>query len=82
MTENDLQQYVNQKIASGHFGTIEEFATEAIRVYRKLESDYDELRELIQNRIAQADAGLSTPLNIAAIKQQLKSELETDGNDD
>jgi hypothetical protein len=77
MTDSDLQQYVNQKIASGQFGTIEEFAAEAIRVYRKLEGEYGELQELVQSRIAQADAGLSSPLNISAIKQQLTREFET-----
>ena len=76
MTNSDLQQYVNQKIASGQFGTIEEFATEAIRVYRKLEGEHGELRELVHSRIVQADAGLSTPLDIAAIRQQLIREFE------
>jgi hypothetical protein len=74
MTDSDLQQYVNQKIASGQFGTIEEFAAEAIRVYRKLEAGYGELRELVQSRIAQADSDSTIPLNMAAIKQQLINE--------
>ncbi len=76
MTDSDLQQYVNQKIASGQFGTIEEFATEAIRVYRKLEGEYGELRALVQSRIAEADAGLSTSMNMAAIKEQLMREFD------
>ena len=40
MSDADLQNYVKQKIASGQFGTAEEFATEAIRVYRQIEQEY------------------------------------------
>lgn len=75
MTDSERERYVNQKIASGQFGTIEDFAAETIQVYRKLEGDYGELRELVQTRIAQADQGLTRPLDMAAIKQQLIKEL-------
>jgi len=78
MSDHDLQNYVDQKIASGQFGTAEEFATEAIRVYRKIESEYEHLRSDVQDRIAQADAGDVLPLDVDSIKRQLADELNAD----
>ncbi len=79
MNDADLQNYVNQKIASGEFGTPEEFATEAIRVYRQLEKDYRQLRDELSSRIEQADAGQVLPLDVDSIKDQLRQEISADG---
>ena len=75
---DDLEGYVNQKIASGQFGTAEEFATEAIRVYRKIENEYDQLRADVQEQIAKADAGDVLPLDVDAIKRELVEKSNTD----
>jgi Arc/MetJ-type ribon-helix-helix transcriptional regulator len=75
MNDNDLQTYVASKVASGQFGNAEEFAAEAIRVYRKIERDHAELCSAVQERIARADAGDLVPLDIDALKQQLTEEL-------
>jgi Arc/MetJ-type ribon-helix-helix transcriptional regulator len=79
MSDNDLQTYVASKVASGQFGNAEEFATEAIRVYRKIERDHAELCSAVQERIARADAGDLVPLDIDALKQQLAEGLSEDG---
>ena len=79
MSDSDLQSYVASKVASGQFGTAEEFATEAIRVYRKIERDHEVLRTAVQERIARADAGDLVPLDIDALKQRLTEELNEDG---
>ena len=79
MSDADLQNYVNQKIASGQFGTAEEFATEAIRVYRQIEQEYGQLQDEIRGRIAEADAGHVLPLDVDSIKSQLRQELHADG---
>ena len=79
MSDNDLQSYVASKVANGQFGTAEEFATEAIRVYRQIECDHAELRTAVQERIARADAGDLVPLDIDALKQRLTEKLKEDG---
>ena len=78
--ETDLQAYVQKKIANGEFGSAEEFAAEAIRVYRDLESGHEALRKEIQRRIAESDAGRSGPLVIEEIKAELAAELHEDGS--
>ena len=79
MTESDLQSYVLEKIASGQFASPEEFATEAIRVYRQIETDHEALRKDVEKRIAQADAGKLKPLDIDAIKAKLMGEIDESG---
>ncbi len=78
--ETDLQAYVQKKNANGEFGSAEEFAAEAIRVYRDLESGHEALRKEIQRRIAESDAGRSGPLVIEEIKADLAVELHEDGS--
>ena len=71
----DLQEYVNQKIASGQFASPEEFATEAIRVYRQIETDYESFKRDVQQRITEADSGKLKPLDIDVFKSKLIGEL-------
>ena len=78
-TSSDIQQYIEQKLASGEFQTAEEFAAEAIRVYRELETRHADLSAEVQRRVAQADAGDLAPLDIEAIKAELSAELHPDG---
>ena len=78
-TSSDIQQYIEQKLASGEFQTAEEFAAEAIRVYRELETRHADLSAEVQRRVEQADAGDLAPLDIEAIKAELSAELHPDG---
>lgn len=79
MAESDLQTYVDEKIASGQFATPEDFATEAIRVYRQIENDHEALRQDVQRRIQDADERKLKPLDIDSIKAKLASELQGNG---
>ena len=78
--ETDLQAYVQDKIANGEFASAAEFATEAIRVYRHLESGHEALRKEIQRRTAEFDADKPTLLDIEEIKAELAAELHDDGS--
>ena len=80
MADNELQNYVNHKIKSGQFSSAEEFAAEAIRVYRRIEQDYNEYRLDIQESIALAEAGDLAPLDVESIKNQLTQEFNEDGS--
>ena len=75
----DIEEYVQQKIASGEFESREQFALEAMRIYRELEARHEQLRTEVQERITQAEQGQVGPLDIGAIKQELVDELDENG---
>ena len=72
---SNIDQYVHQKIASGQFSSREDFAREAFRVYRELETQHAELRAEVQQRIAQVERGETGPLDIEAIKAEGRRHL-------
>lgn len=76
---SDLEHYLDAKVASGEFGSREEFFLEAARIYRQLESRHADLKSLIRERIEEADRGELEPLDIDAIKAELAQELDATG---
>lgn len=70
----DIEQYVQQKVASGQFASSEEFALEAMRLYRDLEVRHELLRGDVQAALDEAEKGLSEPLDVDAIKKELIDE--------
>ncbi len=68
----DIEQYINEKLASGEFHSREEFTEKAFRVYRELESRHDELRTEIQRRIQRAGQGDSRPLDREAFQAEAR----------
>lgn len=79
---SDIDQYVEQKVASGEFSSREEFAREAFRVYRELEARHAQLRAEVTRRIAQADRGQVGSLDIEAVKAQGRRQLSEEGSPD
>ena len=75
----DLDQYVDAKIASGEFGSRDEFFLETARVYRDLEAKHADLKFLVRQRIDEANQGELAPLDIDAIKEELTRELDETG---
>lgn len=73
----DLEAYVQQKIASGEFGSRDELAAEALRIYRELEARQAKLKADVQLAIEESNRGLSEPLDIDAIKAELRAELDS-----
>ena len=78
--DTDLQSYIDQKVASGEFDSAEDLAAEAIRVYRKMETDYELLRGEVHERIKRADAGDLVPMDMEAIKEKLLGKRNTKGS--
>ena len=72
----DIEQYIQQKVASGQFASSEEFALEAMRLYRDLEVRHELLRGDVQAALDEAEKGLSEPLDVDAIKKELIDELD------
>lgn len=75
----DLDAYVQQKIASGQFQSREEFAAEAIRMYREFEARRLRMKADIAASLEQADRGQCEPLDMDAIKQQLCEQVSPTG---
>jgi Arc/MetJ-type ribon-helix-helix transcriptional regulator len=75
----DLEADIQQKISTGQFGSRDEMTTEAIRVYRELETRHAQLKSDVQAAIDEADQGLAEPLDIEAIKAELIAEFDVDG---
>ncbi|MFH1923726.1 MAG: type II toxin-antitoxin system ParD family antitoxin, partial [Planctomycetota bacterium] len=75
----ELEQYVQQKVASGQFASAEEFASEAMRLYRDLEARHESLKRDVQAALDQSEKGQSMPLDMDAIKQELTDELDEQG---
>jgi Arc/MetJ-type ribon-helix-helix transcriptional regulator len=76
---SDLDHYVDAKIASGEFGSREEFFFETARVYRELEARHADLKSLVRDRIAEANHAELAPLDVDAIKAELAQELDEMG---
>jgi Arc/MetJ-type ribon-helix-helix transcriptional regulator len=75
----DLEQYVGGKVASGAFGSREEFLVEAVRVYRELDARHELLKADVRAAVDQADHGMSEPLDVEAIKRELAEEIDDRG---
>ena len=73
---DDLEDYVQQKIASGQFASQDEFVNEAIRVFREIEAQHQQLRTDVQRSIEEADRGEVEPMDIGALKAKLLAELD------
>lgn len=59
----DLKEFVLRKIASGEFGSADDFAVEAAELYREMDQRREELRVKIAEATAQIDAGEYIELN-------------------
>ena len=71
---SSTEQYVQEKIARGDFRSVEEFAAEAIRLYREMELKHDELARELRERMRKAGQGLSSPLDREAFKAELRAK--------
>lgn len=74
----ELERYIEEQLASGAFATREDLITEALRTYRDLEQDDDDsdLRELVAERLAQAERGEVMPMDLTQLKADLVAEFE------
>jgi Arc/MetJ-type ribon-helix-helix transcriptional regulator len=71
---SSIEQYVQEKIARGDFRSREEFAAEAIRLYREVESKHDELSRELREWMKRTGQGLSSPLDREALKAELRAQ--------
>ncbi len=72
----ELEQYVDEKIASGQFASRDAFLVEAVRMYREFESRHEMLKSEIRAAVQQAEQGMTEPLNIEAIQRELSEPCD------
>jgi len=53
----ELEQYLEEKVASGEFESKDAFVSEAMRIYRALEARHEQLRSDVKQAIDQIDRG-------------------------
>jgi putative addiction module CopG family antidote len=78
----DLAQFVQQEIATGHYGSEQEVVQEAVRFFRDSRERYEQLREEIRKSLADLDAGHGTVVEsdeeLAAFFEEIESEVRRD----
>lgn len=75
----DLQAFVDSKIASGEFQSIDEVAIAAMRAVRDREAYSAWLKAEIQVGLDELDAGMEEPWDIDEIRAELRAELDDHG---
>ena len=76
----DLTQFIQDELASGHYSSQQEVVQEAVRFFRESRECYRLLKNEIQQRIAEMDAGQSTEINndaeLAMFLRDIESEVQ------
>ncbi len=67
---NDVQQFVDQAVASGDYTSIDEVVIDAVRTLRELKSRHESLRSDIEAGIRELDAGQGEPWDLAKLKDE------------
>jgi putative addiction module CopG family antidote len=81
MTETfppDLQQFVQQQVASGHYESEDEFLSQAVRFYRDSGIRLEQLRENINDQLRRLDRGEGTKLADDAALETFFAEIEAE----
>lgn len=78
----DLQQFVQQEIASGRYQSEEDVVREGLRLLRERDRRLQALREDIQPALEQLDRGEGEPLDAESIKARGRKRLAARGKQD
>ena len=78
----DLQQFVQEEVASGHYRSEDELVLEAVRYYRESNVRLQRLREEIRTSLEQLDRGegieLADDAALEAFFDQIGAEVESE----
>ena len=78
----DLQQFVQQEIASGRYQSEEDVVREGLRLLRERDRRLQALREDIQPALEQLDRGEGERLDAESIKARGRKRLAARGKQD
>ena len=79
---HDLQQFVQQEIASGRYQSEEDVVREGLRLLRERDRRLQALREDIQPALEQLDRGEGERLDAESIKARGRKRLAARGKQD
>ncbi len=71
----EVEAYIQAKIDAGQFHSRDEFTLSAVKLYREMEERHSELRSGVQQALEQSRLGLSTPLDMTEILNELDAEV-------
>lgn len=78
----DLQQFVQQEVASGRYRSEEDLLCAGLRLLRERERRLQALREDIEPALGQLDRGEGKPLDAESIKARGRKRLAAEGDQD
>ena len=78
----DLQQFVQQEVASGKYRSEEDLLCAGLRLLRERERRLQALREDIKPALEQLDRGEGEPLDAESIKARSRKRLAARGEQD
>ena len=71
----DLQQFMDQELASGEYQDESEVLIRALRVYREFKTRHESLRQDVIRSIEQAERGEVAPMDTEATKAEARRRL-------
>ena len=72
----DVQQFMQEKLQSGEYGSEDDLVTDAVRVLRVVGNHHQKLREDIQAGLKELDEGKGEPWDIDDMKKELGNQLD------
>lgn len=72
----EYREFVNAEVASGHYSAPEDVVIEALRLFRDLCQQHEELAAEVGQRIAQADRGEVKEQNVDALMQRVEERFQ------
>jgi putative addiction module CopG family antidote len=74
----DVVEFVRGELASGAYSDENAIVTEGLRSLQALRTKHNELKAEVQERIRRARAGVSTPIDWAAFKDDCARRFEAE----
>jgi Arc/MetJ-type ribon-helix-helix transcriptional regulator len=75
----EILKFIEEEMATGHYEDESALVTAALEVFRELKQRHADLKQQIQQSLAEERAGRVTPLDINAIISELESEVDESG---
>jgi len=71
-------QFVQRSLETGEYASEDDVVVAGMRALREVKQRQESLRDDIQAALAEIDAGLGEPWNVAGIQAELVSQLDAD----
>lgn len=72
----DVQQFMQEKLDSGEYGSEGDLLADAVRVLRVVGKHHSQLREDIHAGLEELDEGKGEPWDVDSMKEELGNQLD------